>query len=45
MREIPIIQHLPPELLREAERLMEEETPPEASGPNNADAEEDTMDR
>ena len=28
MQEIPIIQHLPPELLREAERLMEEETPP-----------------
>lgn len=45
MREIPIIQHLPPELLREAERLMEEETPPESPRPENDDAEEDTMDR
>lgn len=45
LRKIPIIQHLPPELLREAERLMEEAAPPEASGPDNADAEEDTMDR
>ncbi len=43
--EIPIIQHLPPELLLEAERLMEEETPPESSGSDSSEAEQDTMDR
>ena len=40
---IPIIQHLPPELLREAERLMEGETAPESPDTDIPDKKEDTM--
>ena len=41
--EIPIIQHLPPELLREAERLMEGDTTPESLDTDIPEEEADTM--